>query len=118
MKHVFHSTVFAPAQDASTRAVHLEQQLRRERKARRMAEALADAGYRDLSLVKSRLGLLNRISDASGQGNDPDEILHYALTEICETLGYCVGNVLLKVGGEGEMRLEARHASGSIFATI
>ncbi len=107
MKHELHSTAFAPALDAATRAVYLEQALRREKKARRMAEALADAGYRDLNLVKCRLGMLNRIADASGQGCDPDEILRYALTDICETLGYAVGNVLLKVGGEGELRLEA-----------
>lgn len=107
MKHELHSAIFKPALEASTRYAHLEQELRREKKARRMAEALADAGYRDLDLARSRLGLLNRIADASGQGNDPDQILHYALKEICETLGYSVGNVLLKVGGEGEMRLEA-----------
>ncbi len=107
MKHELHSVVFEPALDAANRVVHLEQQLRREKAARRMAETLADVGYRDLSLVKSRLELLNRIADASGQGNDPHEILRYALTQLCETLGYSVGNVLLSVGGQGEMRLEA-----------
>lgn len=107
MKHDLHSLVFEPVLDANARAIYLEQQLRRETAARHMAEALADAGYRDLKLAQSRLELLTRISDASGQGNDPREILRYALIQICETLGYSVGNALLCVGGQGETRLEA-----------
>jgi diguanylate cyclase (GGDEF)-like protein len=111
VKHDLHSAVFAPAMDASTRVMQLEDQLRRERTARRMAESLADTGYRDLRLLRSRLELLNRIADASGQGEDPREMLRYALVELCTALGYSVGNALLSAGASGEIRLEGCHIS-------
>lgn len=107
MKQELHSAVFEPAKSAAVRAVQLEHQLRRERAARRMAEALADAGYRDLRLIKSRLELLNRIAEIAAASNAPGETLQAVLSELCTTLGYAAGNVLLKAGGAGEMRLES-----------
>lgn len=107
MKQELHSAVFEPAKSAAIRAIQLEHQLRRERAARRMAEALADAGYRDLRLIKSRLELLNRIAEIAAASSAPGETLQAVLSELCTTLGYAAGTVLLKAEGAGEMRLES-----------
>lgn len=117
MKQEPHNRSFGPAIEAVSRKRALEDDLRREKLARRAAEALAVHSQADLELLRHRVDLLARIADASDHTNDPSEILAFALERICTALGYSVGNGLLAKGHNGERRLEACGVSFAAHAT-
>lgn len=77
------------------RVAQLERQLERERLARLEAEKLAERGLRDLSVSRSRIELLNRISLLANEIEAPHDALRLAIRDICGALGYAFGNVFV-----------------------
>lgn len=78
-----------------SRLAALERQLERERRARHEAEQLAERGMRDLSISRSRIELLNGIALLANEIDDPNDVLRLAVRDICTTLGFPFGNVLI-----------------------
>jgi len=101
-----------PESPADERIAQLERRLERERRARQEAERLAESGLRDLYVSRARIELLNGISVRANESDDPLEVLRLAVREICTTLGFPFGNVLLaEPDVPGTM-----HAAGISFA--
>ncbi len=73
----------------------LERQLGRERKARQVAEAIAENGLRELYESKRFLALLQRITDRANKADGLTEALSFALSEICAEMGWDFGNAYL-----------------------
>ncbi len=84
-----------PESPADERIAQLERRLERERRARQEAERLAENGLRDLYVSRARIELLNGISVRANESDDPLEVLRLAVREICTTLGFPFGNVLV-----------------------
>ncbi len=84
-----------PESPADERIAQLERRLERERRARQEAERLAESGLRDLYVSRARIELLNGISVRANESDDPLEVLRLAVREICTTLGFPFGNVLV-----------------------
>ncbi|MET0179018.1 MAG: diguanylate cyclase, partial [Novosphingobium sp.] len=84
--------------DAEARLRQAERRASRERAARIEAEAIAEAGLRDLYESQQRLMLLQRITDGANRNSDISTALRLALTEICEHMGWAFGNAYLREG--------------------
>lgn len=72
-----------------------QRQLAREKQARLEAEKLAERGLRDLSTSRSRIELLNKIAILANEVEEPQEVMRRAIRDICTSLGYAFGNVLV-----------------------
>jgi diguanylate cyclase (GGDEF)-like protein len=84
----------------------LEREIAREKAARRAAEDIAEVGLRKLYVHQGRLKLLNRISSFANDSDSPMHALRFALQEICEHHNWSVGHALIRIGPQGDERLE------------
>lgn len=71
----------------------LQRALRRERKAREEAEAIAEIGLRDLYLSQQRIELLQRIAAVANEAASVREALSFTLAELCSFTAWSFGNV-------------------------
>jgi signal transduction histidine kinase/ActR/RegA family two-component response regulator len=71
----------------------LEQRLEQEKRARVEAEALGELGMRELYERQQILGLLEAIATASNGDQPLEDTLRFALSRICEFMGWAVGHV-------------------------
>lgn len=97
---------FATLESLDRKCQRLEREIARERAIRKEAEQIAEHGMRELYLSRENLQLLNRISAHANDSDTPSTALRFAIQEICAQQGYCVGHALLRVGPEGDERLE------------
>lgn len=97
---------FANLESLDRKCRRLEREIARERAIRKEAEQIAEHGMRELYLSRENLRLLNRISAHANDSDTPSTALRFAIQEICAQHGYCVGHALLRVGPEGDERLE------------
>ncbi|MEN7536282.1 putative bifunctional diguanylate cyclase/phosphodiesterase [Aurantiacibacter flavus] len=77
--------------DTDSRVQRLERRLERERKARIDAEAVAEAGLRELYISQRRLKLLHKVTVAANSPGGLRQSLHAALEEICTDLDLACG---------------------------
>jgi predicted signal transduction protein with EAL and GGDEF domain len=77
------------------RIAQLERLLAHERRARHVAEAMAESGLRDMSEGRGLLALLQRITDRANGADTLTDVLRFALAEICTELGWEFGNAYL-----------------------
>lgn len=91
---------------ADQQIARLERAFNRERRARLNAESIAERGLRESYLARSRLELLNRVSDVANESNDPLATLQIAAKEICLVTGWAIGTILMRVGDPGDERLQ------------
>ena len=71
----------------------LEQRLEQEKRARVEAEALGELGMRELYERQQILGLLEAIATASNGDQPLEDTMRFALSRICEFMGWAVGHV-------------------------
>ena len=103
----------------------LEHRLEQEKRARVEAEALGELGMRELYERQQILGLLEAIATASNGDQPLEGTLRFALSRICEFMGWAVGHVYWVArdqdrlyssgiwhGMEGEPREDFRRATG------
>jgi diguanylate cyclase (GGDEF)-like protein len=94
-------------ESAEARCAQLERQLVRERQIRHESESIAERGLREAYLTNQRFELLCSVANAANQSTDPIDTLRFAIAEICASNGWAFANVLLRLGSEGDARLEA-----------
>lgn len=80
--------------------LELERRLIAETAARSEAEALVAHGLRALHEQQRRSALLERIAIKANESGSVDEVLEFAVSEICEHTGYGVGHAFLVEGRE------------------
>lgn len=95
-----------PAEDLAQKCQRLEREIIREKAARREAEDIAEHGLRDLYISRDNLKLLNVVSAYANDSDSPTDALRCAIQEICEQQNWSVGHALLRVGPQGDERLE------------
>ncbi|WP_183030021.1 putative bifunctional diguanylate cyclase/phosphodiesterase [Altericroceibacterium spongiae] len=81
------------------RICKLETELEWERQARRQAEAIAEGRLRDLYENQRRLTLLQRVTEGANRSCDLRNSLGFALSEICEQIGWAFGCAYLVDNG-------------------
>src|ERR1700692_4059495 len=75
------------------RLLKLERRLARERSARIEAEAIAERGLRELYDKQQQLSLLETIGTKANQSTSVDEMLRFAVGEVCRHTGWLLGRV-------------------------
>ncbi|MEO7054433.1 MAG: bifunctional diguanylate cyclase/phosphodiesterase, partial [Rhizomicrobium sp.] len=78
----------------------LKRRLERERATRLEAEAIAEKGLRDLYERQQELLSLERMAVAANQSRSADDILRYAVDEICRFHAWETGHCFLTVWDE------------------
>ncbi|MBV9784230.1 MAG: EAL domain-containing protein [Acidisphaera sp.] len=73
----------------------LRRRLDRERSSRLEAETIAENGLRELYAKQQELQLLEQIATAANQTISIRDVFQYALTQVCEFMGWPVGHVYL-----------------------
>ena len=81
----------------------LRRRLKRERAARLAAEAIAEAGMRELYNKKEQLELLRTMAVAATESRSIEEVLQFSIDRICEATGWPFGHVYM-VRPPGEKR--------------
>lgn len=118
----------AKEQDSLTDLIRrLEHRLEQEKRARVEAEALGELGMRELYERQQILGLLEAIATASNGDQPLEDTLRFALSRICEFMGWAVGHVYWVArdqdrlyssgiwhGMDGEPREDFRRATGEV----
>ena len=79
--------------------LELERRLNEERAARSQAEAMAERGLRELSEQQRRSALLERIVTRANESASVEDVLGFAVSEICEHTGFSVGHAHIVEGG-------------------
>jgi diguanylate cyclase (GGDEF)-like protein len=85
----------------------LRRRLDRERAARLEAETIAEKGLRDLYKNQQQLELLERIATAANETLSLRDVLQFALTQVCQFIGWPVGHVYLTDTASGASRLHS-----------
>jgi hypothetical protein len=73
----------------------LNRRLERERRARRLAEAVAERGLRDLFVWQQEIQLLETIAQAANSAGSLAETMPQALQQICQFAGWPLGRLVL-----------------------
>jgi len=81
----------------------LRRRLKRERAARLEAEAIAEAGLRELYDKKEQLELLRTMAVAATESRSIEEVLQFSIGRICEATGWPFGHAYM-VRPAGEQR--------------
>jgi predicted signal transduction protein with EAL and GGDEF domain len=78
----------------------LRRQVDRERQSRLEAEAIAGRGLRDLYQQQQQLRLVEKIATAANLTHSVEEVMAFAVAEICQFTNWPVGHVWLTKNGE------------------
>lgn len=81
----------------------IERALRRERKARSEAEAIAERGLRDLYLSQQRIELLQRVATIANQAGSMREALTATIQQLCEFTDWVFANVYVTSSETGRI---------------
>ncbi len=87
--------------------VRVKRRLERERAARREAETVSERGLRRLYAREQELLLLQDIATAANLSQSVRDVFQYALTRICDFLGWPLGHAYEVVSRDGEVRLRS-----------
>jgi signal transduction histidine kinase/DNA-binding response OmpR family regulator/HPt (histidine-containing phosphotransfer) domain-containing protein len=93
--------------NAQAEIARLKQKLERERATRLQAESIAEKGLSELYEQRQQLQLLARIATAANQATSIPDVLHFAVTQVCEFTHWDVGHSYLTCGSGGEIRLKS-----------
>jgi predicted signal transduction protein with EAL and GGDEF domain len=87
--------LLTPAQDATAQLIRLKRRFERERSARLEAEVIAERGLRELYEKTEQLELLGAIAVAANESTSIDDALRFALTAICQSIGWSLGHAYI-----------------------
>jgi signal transduction histidine kinase len=93
--------------DPKAETNRLKLRLKRERATRLAAESIAEKGLRELYNNQQHLLLQANIAAAANETTPAEEVLQYAIIQICEFMGWEVGHSYLTSGSGETLRLRS-----------